>query len=146
MLPHDMSRRKRVSGFLTYGGLLATRSQGVRDDYSVNSLQLNNGLTSGGDVVFSEIGRMAGVSGTDWSWSALFADFDNDGYKDIFISNGYPKAANDLDYINATFAARQNGSADATRRAREMLKQLPGYNEPNYVFRNAGDLTFVDKS
>nr|OLE60265.1 MAG: hypothetical protein AUG74_16050 [Bacteroidetes bacterium 13_1_20CM_4_60_6] len=146
MLPRELSRRKRMSGFATYGNLIDSRGRGFRDDYSVNSLQLSNGVTKDGDVVFSEISRLAGVSHTDWSWSALFADFDNDGYKDLFIGNGYPKAANDLDYINATFAARQNGSADATRRAREMLKQLPGYNEPNYVFRNAGDLTFVDKS
>src|SRR5205814_1915294 len=146
MLPRELSRRKRMSGFATYGNLIDSRGRGFRDDYSVNSLQLSNGVTKDGDVVFSEISRLAGVSHTDWSWSALFADFDNDGHKDLFIGNGYPKAANDLDYINATFAARQNGSADATRRAREMLKQLPGYNEPNYVFRNAGDLTFVDKS
>ena len=49
--------------------------------------------------------RLAGVAATDWSWSALFADFDNDGYKDIFISNGYPKAVNDLDYQTAANGA-----------------------------------------
>ena len=146
MLPRDLARRKRMSGFMTYNNLLDSRSRGFRDDYSVNSLQLSNGITKDGDVVFSEISRLAGVSHTDWSWSALFADFDNDGYKDLFIGNGYPKAANDLDYINAVFAAQRNGSADAKRRAREMLRQLPGYNEPNYVFQNAGGLTFVDKS
>jgi hypothetical protein len=144
MLPHDMDRRKRVTGFLTYSGLLATRSQGYRDDYSVNSLQLNNGLTNGGDVVFSEISRMAGVSSTDWSWSALFADFDNDGYKDIFITNGYPKAVTDLDYQNAMFATR--GKADAAHRRSEILRQLPGFEGQNFVFRNNGDLTFADMS
>jgi len=147
MMPRDLSRRKRVSGFTTYGSLLESRSRGFRDDYSANSLQLSNGVTKDGDVVFSEIARLAGVSHTDWSWSALFADFDNDGYKDIFIGNGYPKAVNDLDYLSATAAARRRGSANATRRAGlEILKRLPGYEESNYVFRNAGDLTFTDKT
>ena len=147
MLPRDLSRRKRMSGFTTYGSLLESRSRGFRDDYSANSLQLSNGVTKDGDVIFSEIARLAGVSHTDWSWSALFADFDNDGYKDIFISNGYPKAVNDLDYQTAMFAARRRGSANASRRAGlEILKWLPGYDESNYVFRNAGDLTFTDKT
>ena len=120
---------------------------GFRDDYSVNSLQLSNGVTTNGDVVFSETGRLAGVAHTDWSWSALFADFDNDGNKDIFIGNGYPKAVNDLDYQTAMFAARRGGTGTASRRARwEILTRLPAYEEPNYVFRNSGDLTFADKT
>ena len=146
MQPRDLSRRKRMSGIMSSGNLLDSRGRGFRDDFGANSLQWSNGVTPAGDVVFSEIGRMAGVSHTDWSWSALFADFDNDGYKDIFIGNGYPKAVNDLDYINAVTAAHRRGGPDATRRERQMLEQLPGYNEPNYVFRNAGNLTFVDES
>jgi hypothetical protein len=145
MLPRDLSRRKRMNGIMSYGNLRDSRSRGFRDDYTANSLQLSNGVTPAGDVVFSEIGRMAGVSHTDWSWSALFADFDNDGFKDIFISNGYPKAVNDLDYVNAISAIHRVGP-ESERRQREILSRLPGYNEPNYVFRNAGDLTFVDKS
>ncbi len=147
MMPRDLSRRKRTSGFMTYNGLLESRGRGFRDDYSVNSLQLSNGVTSEGELVFSEIGRLAGVSHTDWSWSALFADFDNDGYKDIFIGNGYPKAVNDLDYMGTTFAARRPGSSSASRRAGlDVLRRLPGYDESNYVFRNAGDLTFTDQT
>src|SRR5437867_2411744 len=85
MMPAALSRRKRMSGNLTYGGQMKLRSRGFHAAYDVNSLQLNNGVTNDGDVVFSEIGRLAGVGYTDLSWSALFADFDNDGYKDIFI-------------------------------------------------------------
>jgi hypothetical protein len=145
MLPRELSVRKRMSGFMTYNRLLESRSRGFRDDYSVNTLQLSNGVTNDGEMVFSEIGNLAGVAHTDWSWSALFADFDNDGYKDIFISNGYPKAVNDLDYMTATVAARR--SAGAIRRPDlDILKFLPAYDESNYVFRNAGDLTFSDKS
>ena len=143
MMPRDLSRRKRVSGFGTYGSMLDSRSRGVRDDYSVNTLQLSNGVTSAGDLVFSDVARMAGVSHTDWSWSALFADFDNDGRKDIFIGNGYPKAVNDLDYLTTGFAARRRGD---TATARRLLEQLPSYAESNYVFRNNGDLTFADRS
>jgi enediyne biosynthesis protein E4 len=143
MLPHDLSRRKRMSGFMTFGNLKDTRARGFRDDYAQNSLQLNNGVTSKGDVLFSEISRLAGVSATDWSWSPLFADFDNDGYKDIFIGNGYPKAVNDLDYAGAAVAALRRGDS---ARARMLLKQLPGISSPNYLYRNNGDLTFSDKS
>ncbi|HEY8850982.1 MAG TPA: CRTAC1 family protein, partial [Gemmatimonadaceae bacterium] len=143
MMPRDLERRKRTSGFVTYGSLLDSRTRGFRDDYSQNSLQLNNGVTKDGDLVFSEIARLAGVSHTDWSWSALFADFDNDGYKDVFIGNGYPKAVNDLDYMNALFSARQRSDV---RRARTLLKDLPSYEVSNYMFRNNGDLTFTDET
>ncbi|MEP7347633.1 MAG: VCBS repeat-containing protein, partial [Gemmatimonadaceae bacterium] len=147
MMPRELSRRKRTSGFMTYNSQLEARGRGYRDDYSVNTLQLSNGVTKDGDIIFSEIGRLAGVSHTDWSWSALFADFDNDGYKDIFIGNGYPKAVNDLDYVSATSGARRPGASSAARRpGLDLLRLLPGYDESNYIFRNAGDLTFTDKT
>jgi hypothetical protein len=143
MMPRDLARRKRMSGFTTYGNLADTRARGFRVDYSQNSLQLNNGETPDGEPVFSDISRLAGVSHTDWSWSALFADFDNDGHKDIFIGNGYPKAVNDLDYMIASNSARRRGDK---RRSLALLKELPGYKETSYVFRNNGDLTFTDES
>src|SRR6266567_2097902 len=141
MMPPNLARRKRMSGYLTYGSRMELHARGFRDDFDVNSLQLSNGLTHNGDVIFSEIGRLAGIAYTDWSWSALFADFDNDGYKDILITNGYPKAVNDLDYQTAVFAARRAGD---DRRALRLLKELPGYDFSNYLFRNKGDLTFTD--
>jgi len=147
MAPHTLSGRKRTSGYMTPARAMRSRSHGYRDDFSVNSLQLSNGVTKDGDVIFSEVGRLAGVANTDWSWSALFADFDNDGYKDIFIGNGYPKAVTDLDYQTAMFRIRSSGSAIDSRRARlDLLDRLPTYAESNYVFRNNGDLTFADKT
>src|SRR2546425_3530375 len=143
MIPAALDQRKRMSGYLTYGGRIELRRRGFRDDYDVNSLQLSNGVTKSGDVVFSEIASLAGVAYTDWSWSALFADFDNDGSKDIFVTNGYPKAANDLDYQTAAFGARRAGDH---RRALSLLKDLRSYRLSNYVFRNNGDLTFTDKT
>ena len=146
MSPRDPTRRKRMSGFTTQGSVLDLRRRGFRDDYSVNSLQLSNGVTESGDVIFSEIARLAGVAHTDWSWSALFADFDNDGYKDIFISNGYPKAVNDLDYQTTIFTLGRRSDPASRRAARDLLNRLPGYEEANHVFRNAGDLTFTDET
>ena len=143
MLPPGPTRRKQMSGNATYRSFLDSRAHGVRDDYEINSLQLSNGITPDGDVVFSEIGRMAGVSATDWSWSALFVDFDNDGWKDIFVGNGYPKAVNDLDYVMSATSALGRGD---TKRVQQMLKSLYTREVPNYVFRNNGDLTFTDKS
>ncbi|MGH8245147.1 MAG: FG-GAP repeat domain-containing protein, partial [Gammaproteobacteria bacterium] len=132
MLPATLEQRKRMSGYLTYGGRIELRRKGFRDDYDANSLQMNNG------GVFSEIGNMAGIAATDWSWSALFADFDNDGAKDIFITNGYPKAPNDLDYQTAVFGARRAGNHEA---ALQQLRDLRSYRLSNYLFRNNGDLT-----
>ena len=143
MMPAALDQRKRMSGYLTEGGRMELRRRGFRDDYDVNSLQLSNGVTQNGDVIFSEIAGLAGVAYTDWSWSALFADFDNDGSKDIFVTNGYPKAANDLDYQTAALGARRAGDH---RRALSLLKELRGYRLSNYVFRNNGDLTFSDET
>lgn len=143
MMPPSLARRKRMSGFITYDNRRDLHARGFRDDFELNSLQLSNGVTREGDVIFSEIGRLAGVAYTDWSWSALFADFDNDGYKDILITNGYPKAVNDLDFEMAVFGARRAGD---NRRALRLLKELPSYRVSNHVFRNNGDLTFTDKT
>src|SRR5713226_299866 len=143
MMPAALDQRKRMSGYLTEGGRMDLRRRGFRDDYDANSLQLSNGVTKNGDVLFSDIAGLAGVASTDWSWSALFGDFDNDGYKDIVVTSGYPKAANDLDYQTAVFGARRAGDH---RRALRLLQDLRGYRLSNYVFRNNGDLTFTDKT
>ena len=142
MLPSDLQRRKKIQGNTTQSAADAVR-RGYRLDYSQNALQLNTGLVADSLPLFSEISRLAGVSATDWSWSALFADFDNDGYKDIFIGNGYPKAVNDLDYMAPAAGAMRSGR---TAIARRLLRDLPGYEFSSFVFRNNGDLTFTNKS
>ncbi len=143
MLPPALEQRKRMSGYLTFDSRRELQSRGFRDDYDANSLQLSNGVTECGDVMFSDIARLAGVAATDWSWSALFADFDNDGSKDILVTNGYPKAPNDLDYQMAAYGARQTGNHPL---ALSLLKDLRNYRMSNYIFRNNGDLTFTDKT
>jgi hypothetical protein len=147
MMPRELAGRKRTSGFMTPGRLMGSRARGFRDDYSVNSLQLSNGVTPTGDVIFSEVARLAGVAHTDWSWATLFADFDTDGYKDHFIGNGYPKSVNDLDYQTAMFTVRRRGGPGGSRQAGlDILKRLPPYDVSNYVYRNTGDLTFEDRT
>ena len=143
MMPPALSGRKRMSGFVTYDERLELRGRGFRDDYDVNTLQLSNGATPDGAVAFSEIARIAGVAYTDWSWSALFADFDNDGAKDIFITSGYPKAVNDFDYQMAVLRAQRAGDE---RSARKSLRDVHSYKVPNAVFRNEGNLTFTDQT
>jgi enediyne biosynthesis protein E4 len=143
MAPHDLSRRKRMSGFATLGVVQRLANQGIRQDYSSNALQLNNGAVGKGDVLFSDIAALAGVAATDWSWSPLLADFDNDGNKDLFVGNGYPKAVNDLDYMATANGARRRGNAAA---ALKLVDQLPAYDVSNYFFVNNGDLSFTDKT
>ena len=143
MAPHDLSRRKRMSGGATLAGVDGLLSQGILQDYSVNTLQLNDGAVGAGNVVFSDIAALAGVVATDWSWSPLLADFDNDGDKDLFVGNGYPKAVNDLDYIATASGMQRRGNVAA---ARKVLDQLPAYDVSNYFFVNNGDLTFTDKT
>ena len=96
---------------------------GYHAQYARNTLQLNRG--GGRATRFSDIGYLAGVYATDWSWAPLFADLDNDGFKDLFITNGIYRRPNDLDYINYQSA----------------LPQVP---LASYAFRNNGDLTFTN--
>ncbi len=147
MLPRDLSQRKRMSGATTFSGLMEARRRGLLDDYTTNALQLNTGPTPDSGVVFSDIARLAGVAATDWSWSSLFADFDNDGYKDIIITNGYPKAVNDRDYVMPALAVTQGANMSGSRRVPlQMLEGLYPYHVPNYAFRNEGNLTFTDQT
>jgi hypothetical protein len=141
MVPEDLEARKRSTGALDHAGRMELRRRGFHADYPVNTLQLNLGLTASGDLLLSEIGRMAGIAYTGWSWSALFADYDNDGYKDILITNGYPKAVIDYDYQVQMYAVRRRGD---DRTAQVILDTLQGYELPNYAFRNTGDLTFAN--
>jgi len=148
MMPEALSERKRMSGAMTYSRFLEFRRRGFRDDYQVNVLQLSNGVTQDGDIIFSDIASLAGVAYTNWSWSALFGDYDNDGYKDILITNGYPKAVNDYDYQTAMFREKRRvgDPAASHRRGLEILQRLRGYEVSNHVFRNEGDLTFTDRT
>src|SRR5258706_6500627 len=107
--------------------------------YTRNTLQLNRG-SSGGKLRFSEIGLLAGIAATDWSWAPLFADFDNDGRKDLFVTTGINRRPNDLDYI-ASLDSIPAGTAPPVAR---LIAKMPHVPQPNYAFHNNGDLTFTN--
>ena len=115
---------------------------GYHPQYARNTLQVNRGQGR-----FSEIGYLAGVYATDWSWAALFADLDNDGYKDLFVTNGIYRRPNDLDYISyvadrAVQASLEQGITEELLTA--LLERMPQIPLPNYAYRNNGDLTFTN--
>jgi hypothetical protein len=118
-------------------------SYGYHWQFPRNCLQLNRGTGHGGRPAdFSEIGQLAGIATTDWSWSALFADFDLDGWKDLYITNGIPHRPNDMDYLQFISSAgvqRQAGDLD-------MVRKIPSGSAANYCFRNKSDLTFENVS
>ncbi|MEJ2312416.1 MAG: VCBS repeat-containing protein [Gemmatimonadales bacterium] len=114
---------------------------GYHPQYARNTLQLNRGQRR-----FSEIGYLAGVHATDWSWGPLFADLDNDGDKDLFIANGIYRRANDLDYYDyvrgmAVQATLMDGISEEDLALLEVMPHVP---IGNYAFRNNGDLTFTN--
>ena len=147
MLPEDNFRQKMMFGKPNEDRFALTLRFGYTPQYVRNTLQLNNGFTPEGDPSFSEIGQLAGVSNTDWSWSALFADFDNDGYRDLLITNGYAKDVTDMDYASYRASASQFGTAEAKReKAMKLAALLKEAKMHNYAFKNGGDLTFTDVS
>ena len=105
-------------------------------------LQLNNqGLG------FSEIGQIAGVSSTDWSWASLFADFDNDGQKDLFITNGYPRDYTNMDFLSFLVGEKlKQNAGGAALTTMETIEKMPSILLPNYMYQNQGDLTFKNKT
>lgn len=143
MFPPDNLRQKTMfAPTENYDLYQANLDLGYEPQYVRNTLQLNRGNGS-----FSEIGYLAGVFQTDWSWSPLFADLDNDGWRDLFISNGYGKDVTDMDYINFTQNLGPFASAEDRRKLQlEGLSKLREVRLANFVFQNQKDLTFHDKS
>ncbi|MCL6261169.1 VCBS repeat-containing protein [Aquiflexum sp. TKW24L] len=143
MFPPDNLRQKTMfAPTENYDLYQSNIERGYEPQYVRNTLQLNRG-----DGTFSEIGFLSGIFQTDWSWSPLFADLDNDGNKDLFISNGYGKDVTDLDYINFTQNLGPFTSPEERRKLLlEGLESLKEVKLPNYVFQNNTDLTFGDKS
>lgn len=110
---------------------------GFQYQYMQNTLQLNSGVTIDGVPKYSDISRMAGLSSTDWSWAPLLADFDNDGLKDVFVSNGTRREINNKDYFANLKGEKKNKDSLLVKSLR-----IPSEKIDNYIFRNRGDLTF----
>ena len=111
-------------------------NDGNHYQYAVNNLHLNQGQGQ-----FSEIGHLAGVAKTDWSWTALLEDMDNDGYKDLLISNGLLKDLRNNDFLKQMRATAHQNNPEAMF---QMTSQMPSTPVPNYIFKNSGDLKFKE--
>ncbi|GAB3318684.1 VCBS repeat-containing protein [Larkinella ripae] len=154
MLPEENARQKKMLAGQDYDRKELSIAEPYRYQmqYMRNSLQLNLGeplKKPGQDAVpvFSEIGLLAGVAKTDWSWAALLADYDNDGRKDLYITNGYRRDVTDRDFISFTEEFSGFGTAEFQKEKREeLIRKVPEVQVPNYAYRNAGDLTFTDVS
>ncbi len=142
MLPESNERIKLSSGDDNYDKYRILINSGFHHQSMRNMLQLNNG-----DGTFSEIGQLMGISNTDWSWSSLFADFDGDGWKDLFISNGYEKDYTNMQFLKYTvderLKSRETGIAPDVN---QIIGQMPSIQVGNFLFKNNGDLTFAKKS
>jgi enediyne biosynthesis protein E4 len=142
MLPEDNLRWKVTIMGNNYDEFENGLKFGYEPQYIRNTLQLNNG-----NGTFSEIGYLAGIEATDWSWAPLLADYDNDGLKDLFITNGYRQDITNLDFIKFSERTLRMGTDEGNKNERiSMLNKIPGIKVHNYIYKNNGDLTFNDTS
>lgn len=148
MLPEDNHRQKLLKGPDTYDKYQLRANNGYHRQQMHNSLQLNRGNDSSGAPVFSEIAQMAGVAGTDWSWAPLFEDVDNDGWKDLFISNGILRDITNLDFVKYTsgYTSENTNNKDINDKDKmwKLIKEMPSTKLTSYFYRNKGDLSFAN--
>jgi len=134
MTPEDHYRSKTNMASMSEERFNALFNAGAHRQYMANSLQVNTGLGS-----FSDIANIAGISNTDWSWASLLVDLDNDGWKDIMISNGIKKDVDNNDYMSVLKNLNKNTTAE---KLFQLSKDAPSQPISNYVFRNKGNLQF----
>jgi len=145
MLPESNYRKKMMTSANNYQTYLNNDEFKYQYQYARNTLQLNQGPAiknkdSVSHPVFSEIGFLAGIAATDWSWTPMVTDFDNDGFRDILITNGFPKDITDRDFMTY----RVDASNIAAKP--DILEQIPQVKLHNFAFQNNGDCTFSDAS
>ncbi|MES2797680.1 MAG: FG-GAP-like repeat-containing protein, partial [Bacteroidota bacterium] len=142
MMPNDESVEKSSVGEDPLDIYLYKLQFGYFNQYSRNCLQLNMGGRK-----FSDIAPMAGVMATDWSWSTLMADYDNDGIKDIFVTNGILKRPNDLDYLKFVVSdSLHYGLPTSQKLDQEAIDIMPDGKWNNFLFKGTKELIFQDKS
>ena len=145
MNPEDNYRKKMMMNANSYQTYQNSDQLNYQYQYVRNVLQVNQGPRvtendSIGDHVYSDVGFFAGIAETDWSWAPVVVDFDNDGFRDIIVTNGFPRDVTDKD-----FGAFRN-EAFAVASKKDLLEQIPEVKMHNYAFQNRGDLTFADRS
>jgi len=145
MDPEDNYRKKMFMPATAYQLYQNFDQYGYQYQYNHNTLQINQGPRMGqndsiGAPIYSEAAFLSGVAQTDWSWGPMITDFDNDGFRDIVVTNGYPRDVTDHDFI----AFRNESFAVATKQ--QVLQQIPIVKIANYAFHNNGNLQFDDVS
>ena len=143
MLPEDEYRLRTTSTFADWATDQARVQSGFHNQVMRNMLQLNNG-----NGTFSDIGQMAGVARTDWSWSALAADLDLDGYKDLYVTNGIAKDVTSQDYVRYLADPRTMAMAASTKgkhvNFKALIDAMTSTKLTHYAFHNNGNLTFAN--
>jgi hypothetical protein len=142
MLPEDNLRKKRMLSGNEYYNYINSAMYGYQHQYVRNTFQLNSGITPQGHPMFSDVGFMAGVYQTDWSWCPLVADFDNDGFKDMIITNGLPRDVTDLDYVDFNNGQRGN----TANYSLAMTDSLPVVKLLKYAFKNTNGILFKNST
>ncbi len=140
MLPESYTKRKQTINGFSYQLYLNDEKFGYEHQYVRNMLHMHNGFLNGDMVPFSEVGQKLGISATDWSWSPLFADYDNDGNKDLIISNGFPVDETDKDWTRFSITAATYASEQI------LIEAAPAVKIPNLAFQNTGDGSFKKKT
>lgn len=143
MLPEDLQTLKTSGAEYNYPIFTNQLKQGYQSQFMQNTLHLNKG-----NAQFSEVAFLSGIASTEWSWSPLLADFDNDGDKDIYITNGILGATNDMDFIN--FISNDNIQKRLGNRMTDnelpFIAEMPEKKTTNYFFKNNNNLTFTNTS
>ncbi len=149
----DHYRSKANMGAMDTEAFYSSVKSGLHHQYMQNSLQMNNGNVPGELPLFSNVSRLAGVSSTDWSWGGLLADFDNDGWKDLFVTNGIRRDVNNKDFYAKyrDFFKKMENDPNYKNKEEEVgllkyLEELPSEKLSNYMFQNNRDLTFSKKT
>ena len=139
MLPEADQRVKSVMEFEGYNVFKLKQSKDFSQQYIQNTLQLNNGNST-----FSEVAYFSGVAKTDWSWAGLLFDMDNDGNRDIFITNGINHDLTDLDFVNffANEIIQKMALTGRKQAIDSIINKMPVKPQPNYAYKNNGDITF----
>lgn len=142
MLPEDNRRQKKLLSGMNYDRHQLSINRGYTPQYMRNMLQLGNN-----EAKFQDVGNLSGISNTDWSWSPLIADLDNDGLKDLFITNGYVKDVTDVDFRDYIIEESRNRNATFDDRVViEALENLKGEPTANYLYQNLSGLKFQNQS
>lgn len=166
MLPEDNARQKLLAFPDNWNVQKSMLENGFHWQNMRNMLQINQGAISNNRPkasnkmasstsknsksssipYFSEVGQLAGIAATDWSWSPLFADFDNDGFKDLFVSNGFVRDLTDLDFVKYYLDQdTKSNQKQTTVSLLEMVSKMPSTPTHHFIFKNNGNLTFTNQ-